>query len=214
MNCLIRRRNFTAIIFHPMNLQTEKSKSFGERLLSVQEIDGFWKAGIRCSPGKLSGKQNYALLEELWKIETIKTFCDFNRLYSNKDVVPTLQAVKKMTKFYHDRKIDMLKLGCTLPTLAKICLHKSTDRTFHPFITADKDLHEKIRIEMTGGPSEVFTRKAVVDKTLIQRSNNICKGKNEKDAGQLYPFSMSQALPTGLYTRWEFDTNLQKFKAR
>ena len=66
---------------------------------------------------------------------------------------------------------------------------------------------------MSGGPSTVFTRKAVVDKTIIRRSNNVCKTIVALDASQLYPFSMCQAMPTGLYTRWEFDTNLQKFKA-
>ena len=67
---------------------------------------------------------------------------------------------------------------------------------------------------MTGGPSIVFTRKAIVDKTFIRRSNNICKTIVGIDASQFYPFSMCKAMPTGLYTRWEFDTNLQKFKAR
>ena len=144
----------------------------------------------------------------------MKIFRDFFRRYNKKDVVPTLQAMKKMMKFYHDQKIDILKLGCTLPNLAHICLHKSMNRKFYPFIEADKGLHEKIRSEMTGGPSIVFTRKAVVDKTFIRRSNNICKAIVGIDASQLYPFSMCQAMPTGLYTRLEFDSDLQKFKAR
>ena len=108
-------------------------------------------------------------------MEKMKNFCNFLRWYNNKDVVPNLQATKKMMKFYHDQKIYMLKLGCTVPNLVNICLHKSTDRKFYAFIEDDKDLHEKIRSEMTGGPSIVFTRKAVVDKTFIRRSNNICK---------------------------------------
>ena len=105
--------------------QTEKSKSFGEGLLSVQENYGIWKSGI-----SLSRKENYALLEKFWKMEKMKTFRDFLRWYNNHDVVPTLQAMKKMMEFYHDQKIDMLKLGCTVPNLANICLHKSTDRSF------------------------------------------------------------------------------------
>ena len=108
----------------------------------------------------------------------------------------------------------MLNLGRTLLNLANICLHKSVDRKVYPFIEADKDLHEKIREEMTGGPSKLFTRKAVVGKTLIRRSNNICKAIVGIDASQLYLFSICQAMPTGLYTRWEFKTNLGKFKAR
>ena len=66
---------------------------------------------------------------------------------------------------------------------------------------------------MTGGSSIVFTRKAVVDETFIRSSSNACKSIVGIDASQLYPFSMCD-LPTGLYTRWEIDTDMQKFKAR
>ena len=32
-------------------------------------------------------------------------------------------------------------------------------------------------------------------------------------ASELCPYSMSQDLPTGLYTRWDYDEETQKFKA-
>ena len=143
----------------------------------------------------------------------MKTFRDFLCWYNNKDVVTTLQAMKNMMKVYHDQKIDKLKLGCTLSKLAKICLHKSTDRKFYSFIGALKDLLEKIRGETTGGPSKVFTRIANVENTLIWKSNEICKAIVGIDASQLYLFSIRQATPTGLYTRVEFCSNLQKFTA-
>ena len=142
------------------------------------------------------------------------TFRDFVKWYNNKDVVPTLEAMQKMMEFYQNHRIDMLKLGCTLPNLAKICLHKSTYHKFFPFVETDKDLNDKIREDMTGGPSIVFTRKAVVDQTYIRNSEKICKSTVGIDASQLYPFPMCQEMPTGLYTRWELDTNSQKFKAR
>ena len=50
----------------------------------------------------------------------MSSFKDFLRWYNNKDVVPTLEAMQKMIAFYHDKDIDMLKLGCTLPNLANI----------------------------------------------------------------------------------------------
>ena len=50
-----------------------------------------------------------------------------------------------MIEFDHDKGIDMLKLGCTLPNLANICLHKSTNHKFYPFFEGDSDLCEKIR---------------------------------------------------------------------
>ena len=98
------------------------------------------------------------------------TFKDFLRWYNNKDVVPTLEAMQKMIDFYHNKGIDMLKLGCPLPNLANICLHKSTRAKFYPFTETDKDLLEKIREDMVGGPSIVFTRRAVVDETFIRKS--------------------------------------------
>ena len=120
-------------------------------------------------------------------------------------MVPTLEAVQKMMKFYHDRGIDMLKLGCTLPNLANICLHSSTNAKFYPFTEHDRDLLDKIREDMVGGPSIVFTRKAIAGETKIRYTDNLCKTIVGIDASQLYPFSMCQEMPTGLYTRWEID---------
>ena len=37
----------------------------------------------------------------------------------------------------------MLKLGCTLLNLAKICVYKSTDAKFYPLTEGDIDLLEK-----------------------------------------------------------------------
>ena len=114
------------------------------------------------------------------------TFRDFLLWYNNKDVVPTLDAMQKMVAIYHDKAIDMLKLGCTLPNLANICLHKSTDYKFYPFFSSDSDLLEKIWEDMTGGPSIVFTRKAVANETFIRKSNTLCKSIVGIDASQLY----------------------------
>ena len=65
------------------------------------------------------------------------TFKDFLRWYNNKDVVPTLEALQKMLAFYHKNGIDMLKLGCKLPSMAKTCLHKSTSANFYPVNETD-----------------------------------------------------------------------------
>ena len=62
----------------------------------------------------------------------------FLKWYNNKDVFPTLEAMQKMTDFYRQKEIDKLKLGCTLPKLANICLHKPTDSKFYPFTESDR----------------------------------------------------------------------------
>ena len=141
-------------------------------------------------------------------------FSDFLQWYNNKDVVPTLEAMQKMIEFYHNKGIDTLELGCTIPNLANICLHKSTESKIHRFTESDKDMLEKIREDMVGGPSIVFTRKAVVDETFNRKSSILCKSFVGIDVSQLYPYSMCQPMPTGLYTRCEHDSEISRFTAR
>ena len=65
-----------------------------------------------------------------------------------------------------------------------------------------------------GGQSNVFTRKAVVDKPFIRKSTNLCKLVVGIDASRLYPKSMCQPMPTGIYTRWHLDTETSAFILR
>ena len=134
-----------------------------------------------------TGAENYSCLQSVWENNNMQNFSDFLKWYNNKDVVPTLEAMQKMIELYHNKGIDMLKLGCTLPNLANLCLDKSTDSKFYPFTESNKDLLEKIREDMVGGPSLVFTRKAVVDETFIRKSSDLCKSIVGIDASQLYP---------------------------
>ena len=161
-----------------------------------------------------TGIENYQYLQQIWRKEQVSSFKDFLRWYNNKDVVPTLEAMQKMIAFYHDKDIGMLKLGCTLPTLAHICLHKSTDAKFYPFTEGDEDLLGKIREDVVGGVIIVFTRKAVVDETFIGKSTNLCKSIVGIDASQLNPYSMCQPMPTGIYTRWDFDSETSRLIPR
>ena len=71
---------------------------------------------------------------------------------------------------YHDKDIVMLKLGCTLPNLANICLHKSTDVEFYPFTKGDKNLLKKFREDVVSGPSIVFTRSRLTPRQNKTRS--------------------------------------------
>ena len=73
-----------------------------------------------------------------------------------------------MNTFYHDKNIVMLRLSWTLSNLTNNCLHKSTDAKRYTVTVADTDLLEKMRKHVAGGPSIVFTRKVVVDETIIR----------------------------------------------
>ena len=140
------------------------------------------------------GAENCSYLQSVGENNNMQDFSDFLKWYKNKDVVPTLEVMQKMIGFYHNKGIDMPKLGCTLPNLVNICLHKSTVSKFYPFTESDKHLLEKIREDMVGSPSIVFTRKAVVDETFVRQSSNLCKSIVGIDASQVYPYSMCQPL--------------------
>ena len=120
--------------------------------------------------------------------------------------------MQKIVKFYHKEGIDMLKLGYTLLNLSSISLHRSASAKFYPFTEGDEDLLSIVREDMFGGPSIVFTREAVVDETHIRKSTNVCKMIVAKDACQILPYSLFQSMPTDMYTRYDFDADLQRLK--
>ena len=204
----------------PYDAFYSKLRSFNQLETECTDYVNLLKSGLTTEQAviklKLSkppptGIENYHYLQQIWNQEQMSSFKDFSRWYNNKDVVPTLEARQKMIAFYHDKDIDMLKLGCTLPNLANIRLHKSTDAKYYPSTEGDKDLVHEIREDVFGGPYIVFTRKAVVDETFIRKSTNICKSIVGIDASQLYPYTMSQPMPTGLYTRWDIDSKTGRF---
>ena len=92
-----------------------------------------------------AGPENYQYLTSVWQQKVTCTFRDFLRLYNNKDVFPTLEAMQKMVDFHHKNGIDMSKLGCTLPNPANICIHKSTSAKFYPIKKNDNHLLENTR---------------------------------------------------------------------
>ena len=118
---------------------------------------------LKLSKPPPTGIENYLYLQQIRKQEQMNSFRNFLGWYNNKDVVPTLEAMQKMIAFSHDKFIDMLKLGCTLPNLANICLHKSTDSKFYPFTEGDKDLLEKIEKTSMVAHLSFLHEKAVVD---------------------------------------------------
>ena len=114
-----------------------------------------------------TGVENYQYLLEIWNQEEMSSFRDFWRWFNSKDVFPTLEAMQNVIAFYRVKEFDMLKLGWTLPNLVNICVHKSTDPSFYPFMEADRNLLQKVRQDVVGWPI-VFTRETV-DETFIRK---------------------------------------------
>ena len=120
------------------------------------------------------GAVNYSYLQKVWEQENFQAIKDLSRRNINKEVVPTFEAMQKKVKFYHNKGIDMLKVGCTLHNLTNICLQSSTSVMFYHFTDSEKDLPSKVRKDMIGGSLIVFTDKAVVDESHIRKSTNAC----------------------------------------
>ena len=116
-----------------------------------------------------------------------------------------------MIVFYHDKAIDVLKLGCSVPNVANICLFKSTDAKIYSVTEGNKDFLEQNREDIFGFLYIVFTQKAGVDETLIRKSANLCKSIVGIDASQLYLHSMCHPTSTGPYARWDLDSETDRF---
>ena len=143
----------------------------------------------------------------------MSSFKDVLRWYNKKDVVPTLEAMQKKIAFYHDKDIDLFQLSCTQPNLANICLHKSTDAKLYPFTGGDKDLKEKIEKTPLVAHLLFLHAKPLLMKfssEILQTYANLY----EIDASQLYPYSLCQPMPTGIYTGWDIDSETSRFTPR
>ena len=97
------------------------------RKSELEEQQALKKLQIKTVPQ--SGFDNYNYLQATWKKNGMTKFKDFLQWDNNKDVVPTLEAMQKMIQFYHNKGINMLKLGCTLSTLANKYVHTNLQIT-------------------------------------------------------------------------------------
>ena len=184
---------------------------------TIQLIKNYLAAGWRLKKYYLkSSFPNHWLQEKkttnICSIYGIMRICAYLKTFYAVTTTKMLSQYSKQCKkcsFFITRK----ELTCWSSGVHfRICLHKSTSAKFYPFTETDKDLLQKIREDIVGGPSIVFTRKAVVDETFICNSRNICQSIVGIDASQLYPYSMCQPIPTGLYTRWDYDTESNRLK--
>ena len=105
-----------------------------------------------------------------------------------KDVVPTLEAIQKLIDLYHKESIEMLKLGCTLPNLANVCL-VCTVLPVRNFIHSQKAI--KIRFQKSG-KKWLEDRQKCLHVTLLSKIWS-CRIFNEWDrTAELTVFSKSE----------------------
>ncbi|KXJ22829.1 Zinc finger and SCAN domain-containing protein 22 [Exaiptasia diaphana] len=155
--------------------------------------------------------QEYAYCQQVWAENNIQTFREFLVWYNNRDVVPFCDALEKMSTFWREKRIDMLRQGISIPgvTLTYLFMTLEPDIFFSLFDEKNKDLYYSFKSNMVGGPSIIFHRYHEAGQTKIREKEMIEQGKQPKvcenvvgyDANALYLWAIMQEMPTGAYVR-------------
>ena len=151
-------------------------------------------------------QEEYSYCEEIWEKAGMRSMRDFLVWYNNLDVVPFLEALDKMKNFWKPYGIDMFKDCISLPGIAmkfEMSFLKEQGVFLSAFHTAE--LYSLFRENMVGGPAIIFKRYAEADKTCIRNNpEKICQKVVGYDANALYLWALSQPMPVGLYTHWQY----------
>ena len=161
------------------------------------------KLGFKNVP--FSKEQNYNFLQNIWKSEQMYTVEDLLRWYNKLDVQPFVIAVERLMEFYVAKGCDIFKQAISLPGISRFLFFKSSQEagiTFPLFGEKDKSLFWKVKNNIVGGPSIVFSRHAKVGKTKVRpNGEKIVQGIIGFDCTGLYLNCMKQALPSSYYVR-------------
>ena len=160
---------------NPLTMLAEKSGLTTELALIILKLSNHHVLELKC----IIICNRYETRNEWAPSKTV------SRHVNNQGNVLTLGAMQKMMGLHHDKDVHMLKVACKLPNLTINCLHNSLEEKFYPFMEANKEMLEKIRDNIVGGPSILLTRKPVVDKTFNRISKNLCKSIVAIGASQL-----------------------------
>ena len=111
----------------------------------------------------------------------MKTFRGFLVCYNNRDVVPFLEAIDKMSDFWKERRIDIFRDGVSVPGLTMKYLFSYVPNVYFSLFTEkDKDLYHTMKDNNVGGPSILFNRYHEKDKTFIRNAEMIRKNIEPK----------------------------------
>ena len=153
----------------------------------------------------------YALVVQTWKEKNWNCLRDLLIYYNLLDVNPFVEAVKKLLEPYIKEGFDIFKTSFSVSGVAKLKMLKeiSKDTFFCLFPKRHADLYQKLRSQLTGGLSLIFTRLAVAGETYIKpnRYENPCKVAKivGYDANSLYLHAIKAPNPTGYFCRHKED---------
>ena len=149
-------------------------------------------------------EEEYKYCQEVWEKEEMKTMRDFLVWYKNMDVVPFIDAIEKMKAFWQEYGIDIFNF-ISLPGIAmKFEMQFLKQQGIHLSVFDSAQLYNLFRENMVGGPAIIFKRYAEGDKTVIRNNPEMCQKVVGYDANALYLWALSQQVPVGLYTHWQY----------
>jgi len=175
----------------------------GYNVLEKEHND--WLASGKGGVPPKTGIQNYQALQALWREQGMSTFKDYLQWYNNLDCGPFVSAVLKFQNFYKQNNLDVLKISVSLPGIARKMLFDTARENgahFAVFGTKDEDLYCKLRLNLCGGPSIVFTRHGKAGSSCIRNNpEKLCKRIIGLDCNALYLNSLQKPMPVGAYIR-------------
>ena len=166
------------------------------------------KAKCICEGKPKSGWRNYLDLKKLWAKQNMTTLKDFLIYYNLKDIDPFTEAVKNLQKFYRKNRVDLFKDTISVPGAARQMLFNTDKAKFALFNSQNEDLFRKIKQNICGGPSIVFTRHMREGQTL-KNGDQVCQKIFGFDANALYPYCLRQEMPCGTFVRRKKDKNFK-----
>lgn len=169
--------------------------------------DGLTKAEalkkMKLQKPPLTKEEVYASIQEIWQTNHMQTFADYLAWYNNLDVGPFVEAVEKMQQFYKDKNVDVFKVSISVPGIACTLLFRSAvaeHASFALFGTEDEDLYQKVKNDIIGGPSIIFTRHHKVGDTTI-REGKLCANIIGFDANALYLWCLGSPMTVGAFRK-------------
>ena len=150
-------------------------------------------------------EEEYSYCQEVWREKKMRSMRDFLTWYNNLDVGPFIEAVEKMAAFWQGHGIDIFNF-ISLPGIAmQFEMQFLKQQGIHLSVFNSEELYNLFRENMVGGPAIIFKRYAEADKTYIRNNpKKICQKVVGYDANALYLWALSQPMPVGLYTHWQY----------
>jgi len=94
--------------------------------------------------------------KQLFKNKGMRTFAEWLRYYNDLDVVPGLDALRKMGAFYAEKGIDILKDAVSLPGVRMHYLFHGTIKREAELFSPCKEAYDMLKGAVVGGQSLVF----------------------------------------------------------